>query len=311
MEKVSLLQIHSFCPSDVQFDDALVSSAVVIFEKKSSYSDHAVIFSYGGTLSKPIQSESVPLEQLRETYKWTSLPHVAGNGRRNKHVILGDLFTVKRGLATGNNSFFILPKSKLPEHGIPISCVRPILPSPRYLKQEIIEADKKGWPTIIEPLALIDCSLPEEEIAEKYPKFWDYLQEGKNDKVHLGYLASRRSPWYSQEKRAIAPILCTYMGRSRERPFRFIWNRSNAVATNVYLLLYPKESVARILNARPLLWENIFKALKSIHPEEFFSEGRVYGGGLYKIEPAELMRLSVDELAKILGVHTSEQLVMF
>ena len=33
-ERVCLLQIHRFCPSDVQFDDALVSSAIVIFEKR-------------------------------------------------------------------------------------------------------------------------------------------------------------------------------------------------------------------------------------------------------------------------------------
>src|SRR5438045_3950350 len=32
---VKLLHIHRFCPHDVQFSDALVSSAVVVFEKSS------------------------------------------------------------------------------------------------------------------------------------------------------------------------------------------------------------------------------------------------------------------------------------
>ena len=41
-----------------------------------------------------------------------------------------------------------------------------------------------------------------------------------------------------------APFVCTYMGRNRERPFRFIWNHSTATAANVYLLLYPREAVA-------------------------------------------------------------------
>ena len=290
---------------------ALVSSAVVIYEKKPSKSNHTVTFSFGGTLSEPIRSETLPLEELRETAKWTTLPQVRKNGRRKKRVVLGDLFSIKRGLATGNNSFFILPKSKLSEHGIPPSCVRPILPSPRFLKQEIIEADDKGWPALVEPLALIDCSLTEDKIAKKFPKFWDYLQKGKNNKVHLGYLTTRCLPWYSQEKRGIPPILCTYMGRSRERPFRFIWNKSNAVAANVYLLLYPRESISHILDTHPKLWEPIFKYLQSIHPEEFFSEGRVYGGGLYKMEPSELMRLPADKLANILGVQKIEQLVMF
>ena len=35
-ERVCLLQIHRFCPSDVQFDDALVSSAIVVFEKRQA-----------------------------------------------------------------------------------------------------------------------------------------------------------------------------------------------------------------------------------------------------------------------------------
>ena len=51
IDRVCLLQIHRFCPSDVQFDDALVSSAIVIFEKRKPKEDHAVVFSYGGTLS--------------------------------------------------------------------------------------------------------------------------------------------------------------------------------------------------------------------------------------------------------------------
>ena len=34
LDHVALMQIHRFCPSDVQFEDALVSSAVVVFEKR-------------------------------------------------------------------------------------------------------------------------------------------------------------------------------------------------------------------------------------------------------------------------------------
>ncbi len=307
-ERVCLLQIHRFCPSDVQFDDALVSSAVVVFEKCQAKPGHKAVLSFGGTLTAPAKAEKVTLDQLRATKKWTSLPQQGSTSHTADLVTLGDLFTVKRGLATGNNDFFILAKDRLRELGIPLSCVRPILPSPRYLSQEVIDPDADGWPLLDRQLALIDCSLSEDFISRKWPRFAEYLEDGKRLGVCDGYLASRRNPWYSQEKREPAPFVCTYMGRNLERPFRFIWNRTGATAANVYLLLYPKDFIAHRLRENA---SEVFKALRAIHPKHFLNEGRVYGGGLHKMEPAELMRLPADSLAKILAVKPEKQRSLF
>ncbi|HQU41420.1 MAG TPA: Eco57I restriction-modification methylase domain-containing protein, partial [Pirellulales bacterium] len=205
LEQVSLVQIHRFCPSDVQFDDALVSSAVVAFEKRKPPADHEALFSLGGSLAEPADSQRIGLDDLRVTRKWTSLPRRRSDGVAADTVTLGDFFTVKRGLATGNNDFFILTRSRLNELGIPPECVRPILPSPRFLKQEIIDADAAGWPQVDRQLGIIDCHLDEAEIQKRWPRFADYLQTGKKQSVHETYLTSRRSPWYSQEKREPAP----------------------------------------------------------------------------------------------------------
>ncbi|MFN2493913.1 MAG: SAM-dependent DNA methyltransferase, partial [Pyrinomonadaceae bacterium] len=74
LNKVTLLSIHRFDPSDVQFDDALVSSAVVWFKKSTPHADHSVEFTYGGTLTKPKMSMRVPKRILHETSKWTRFP---------------------------------------------------------------------------------------------------------------------------------------------------------------------------------------------------------------------------------------------
>jgi adenine-specific DNA-methyltransferase len=303
-ERVRLRQIHRFCPADVQFDDALVSSAIVVFEKHKPKPGHTAVFSFGGTLTEPAKSDRIALDELRASKKWTSLPRQGNTRRKNGSLTLGDFFKVQRGLASGNNDFFIVPRGRLRELGIPPDCVRPILPSPRFLKQEVIEADTDGWPIVDRQLALIDCGISEEEIARKWPHFAAYLQAGRKQGIHEGYLASRRCPWYSQEKRNPAPFLCTYMGRSLERPFRFILNRSSATAANVYLLLYPKAHLADELMERA---EEVFEALRAIHAEHFFNEGRVYGGGLHKMEPAELMRLPADGLARMLKVRIERQ----
>ena len=306
---VTLLQIHRFSPSDVQFDDALVSSAVVIFQKRKPLTTEEVTFSFGGTLTSPAKTNCVSLDQLRTTKKWSGLQQPRQNElAATAGVTLGDLFTVKRGLATGNNDFFIVPRAKLSQLRIPLECVRSILPSPRFLKQEVIDADAEGWPLLEQQLALIDCHVSEDDLARRWPRFADYLAEGIKQGIHEGYLASRRTPWYSQEKREPAPFACTYMGRSLSRPFRFIWNRSRATAANVYLLLYPKEFIARNLADKT---REVFEALSAIHPDHFFSEGRVYGGGLYKMEPAELMRLPADKIAEILDVRVDQQTELF
>ena len=91
-----------------------------------------MIFSFGGTLTQPAKTDVVSLDELRATKKWTSLPHRGGGRRKTSSATLGNFFTVKRGLATGNNDFFIVPREKLEELGIPAACVRPMLPSPRF-----------------------------------------------------------------------------------------------------------------------------------------------------------------------------------
>ena len=106
--------------------------------------------------------------------------------------------------------------------------LKPILPGSRHLKGDVIEADADGYPKLERPLVVIDCDLPEDSLRDHYPDFWSYLQEGRRQGIDSGYLASRRSPWYSQERRAPAPFLCTYMGRQGAdgNPFRFFRNHS-------------------------------------------------------------------------------------
>jgi hypothetical protein len=81
------------------------------------------------------------------------------------------------------------------------------------------------------------------------------------------------------------------MGRQdtgKGRPFRFILNHSKATATNVYLMLYPKPALAKVLLDKPELLKDVWQALDRISDEALMGEGRVYGGGLHKLEPREL-----------------------
>jgi hypothetical protein len=134
--------------------------------------------------------------------------------------------------------------------------------------------------------------------------------------VHERYLTSHRTPWYSQEQRAPAAFVCTYMGRTTDKntgkPFRFLWNKSQATAANVYLLLYPKPLLQKRLDRNPGLYAEVYATLSRVTAEMFMDESRVYGGGLYKLEPKELARVSAEPiLSAIDGLTTRRQKKLF
>jgi hypothetical protein len=192
-EHVTLLHIHRYCPSDVQFCDALVTSAIVVFQKSPPPDHHQVRFSFGGLITAPTSSEMVTLTALRQAKKWTGLANGLAPAAEESHT-LGDFFSIKRGLATGANAFFILDRAEAIRNGIPAEYLRPILPSSRHMPNAVIEGEPDGYPRLKKPLAIIDCDLPEEVIQRRHPGLWRYLEQGKAQGIHAGYLASHRTP---------------------------------------------------------------------------------------------------------------------
>lgn len=296
-ERVTLLHLHHFSPTDVQFADALVSSAIVVFRKTPPPQGHRARFSFAGPLDRPKSESPVLLDVLRRSQKWTRFPaHSVASD--NTDPQLGGIFDIKRGIATGSNGFFLLTEQEIEEWQIPRRFVKPILPGPRYLPGDIIEALPNGVPQVSPRLFLLDCREPEQRIETTWPRFAEYLRLGRQQNIHAAYLTSRRSPWYSQEQRPPAPFLCTYMGRSSngKAPVRFLWNRSQATAHNVYLMLYPKGVLQDALKDHPEIEGRVFEALQRITAAQFLSEGRAYGGGLHKVEPKELAQISARPL---------------
>jgi len=290
LDRVTLVHIHRFDPNDVQFADALVSSAVVWFKNEAPPADHEVKFTFGGTLLEPKLLRLVSARALAREPKWTRFP--AAEVRSLESVsTLSDFFRIKRGLATGDNDYFILPEDEIAARGLPKEVFTPILPSPRYLQHDEVKAQKDGSPDIERRLFLLDTKLSEEDIRRRFPSLYAYLEEGKARGLHERYLCKHRSLWYTQEDRPPAPIVCTYLGRGDAKsgkPFRFILNASRATVANVYLALYPTPVLAREVARDPGLLRKVWSALNELSAGALLGEGRVYGGGLHKLEPREL-----------------------
>ena len=303
LNEVTLIQVHRFDPSDIQFEDALVSSAVIWFQNKKPAKDHKVKFTYGNAIDRPAHEKDVSISSLASEKKWTRFPLAKERVRRSVGTV-GDFFDVKRGIATGDNRFFVLTREMIEDRGLPLDQFRPVLPTPRYLDETVINADACGFPDIKNRLFVLDSKIPIEEMGRIYPALHKYIEEGIRQGVSEKYLCAKRKFWYSQENRPPSPFYCTYIGRTGKeggRPFRFILNRSSAIVTNSYLILYPKPLLKKLIEKRPELSGRIFDALSQITGQAMIDEARVYGGGMRKIEPKELLNVEAPELSSLIS----------
>jgi adenine-specific DNA-methyltransferase len=290
--KVQLIRIHKFDDADPQFENALVLPAVLVFRNRLPIPDQTVILSSGGTLGKPATTDHISVEALSREEKWF-IPRHTVSARPSSGIRIGDIFAVRRGIATGANDFFVMKREIAAALGIPQAALRPVLPKARTLVTDIVEREEDGYPQVSPQLCLLDYDRSEEEIRTRHPRLWEYLMSAADLGILERNLVRNRHPWYKQEQRAPPPFLCTYMGRRRADapPVRFIWNKSDAVATNTYLMLYPRASLAALLKEQPGVAAEIFALLQKTAQETMSESWRVHAGGLHKIEPGELLEV--------------------
>lgn len=310
--KVTLLSIHQFNPDDVQFDDALVSSCIVTYRKTRPSDPSLCEVSYGGDYLNRQEQRTVPIAELRRLNKWT-ISRFGDSGPSSDTPRLKDLFSVRRGIATGANDFFIIDNETASRYEIPRAFLKPVLPSPRYVRGPLIRATMDGLPDVPGFRYLLDCPLPPDEVRRRYPGLWRYLEEGVARGIPEGYLCAQKDVWYYQERREPAPFLASYMGRangSRKCPIRFFVNFSDAIVTNVFLNLYPTSGLTTCLDGDHDRMIELGEALNNIPAECILRAGRAYGGGLHKIEPKELLEVPLVSAPDWLSGALDRQLVL-
>lgn len=295
LNRVDLERIHFFEHSDVQFLDALVSSCVIVFRNDKPTTNKKIEITVGD-FKEPTLRYKLARQKLDPEQKWSKhlLTKVETKPVSEEGAKLGDLFTVKRGIATGDNSYFILDKEKALQLEIPRKYLQNILPPSRYLKGDVVNPDEDGFLDVEKKLVVLNIDLSIDVIKREYPILYMYLQEGIAKGVNKGYLASKRSPWYSQEKRTSPKYFVRYMSRERKEQtdnhMIFIKNNSDAIAANSYLMLYKKPiDMFSSYQDDKKVWKLLSLGLN----RSLYRFGRTYGGGLVKFEPSELKELPI------------------
>ncbi len=293
-DKVELLRIHKFEAEDVRFSDALVSSCVVIFQKGRPGQSHPIEFTSGADIENPRNVNIVYSSELQAKEKWTKLFNKPGIIATKGNHTIGDFFTVKRGLVTGDNNFFIIDTRAAEANHIPKEMLCPIVPSPRHLPSGTQEIGLKTG------LSLFHCGMSRDELRDKFPPVLKYIEKGEAEGRQAGYICSRRSPWYFCPSQSAGPIILPYMAREGSKAFRFILNEHRLMTANTYLHLHPRPEYADILRDANNL-RAIWLSLSRIPQRRLMECGRVYGGGLHKMEPSELMSVPADEVEEAIN----------
>lgn len=225
--------------------------------------------------------QDVSADGLLAAPKWEALLRGAGPEMPDGYVPLGDLATTRRGIATGANAFFHISLAAAREAGIRdehlIPCAgKAAARGLSFGPEDLARLDAEGKPTRL--VSLSGALTPEEEA---------WVRSGEEAGISERYVCRTRRPWYAQERPRIAPIWAAVFGRER---MRFMRNRAGAANLTTFHGIYPHRTDAAFLDA-------LTDALNSDEVQGLMrAHMRVYGGGLGKIEPRDLIRIPIPEI---------------
>lgn len=224
-------------------------------------------------------------DDLDPSNKWDPLFELTRPRASKRLVPLRQLAATKRGIATGANSYFTLSAEEVGKAGLSEREVKPCITKassashPDFTEGDLAEMRQRG-----KKIFLIDFKQPLSVAARRY------VQRGEEQGLHRRYLTAVRSPWYAGEQREPAPILVTVFGRGS---FRFVYNRARTANLTAYHCIYPRALDETVIKA-------LMAYLSSVTCAQLLDqEKRVYGDGLIKLEPRDLLNLPVLDVARM------------
>lgn len=189
------------------------------------------------------------------------------------HKSLSNFANIKRGLTTGYNSFFI---NKLFADKFSIENIKKILCSPK---------DIKGYTTNYSNVSEIffikknikELNINEKIYIEKYKK--EILQNGAPKTIYNNIIKGKE--WYKLKEISSKGIIFSYIIRNN---VKFIWNESSDIVVRDNFYVINSNFDEKLLF---VLLNNIYTFYRL---EEL---GKLYGGGLLKLQKYDLDNLKI------------------
>ena len=276
---------------ELAFDGVLTTSAITIATKRERATrrlrmteaqlNGSIVRGRQVQLKADEASADAPWTALLPSRAERILPLVAGRSAK-----LSDYARVRRGIATGDNSFFCLSQEQVDQWGIEPRFLVPAVAGSKDLPENGSVLTREFWrarKASGAPSWLLWCHEPKSALMET--AVLRYIEHGEALGLPERFNCKARKPWYGVERVPPADFFVTYMSRQRAR---FVRNGLGARCLTSLLNVWSNDGIEPD-QLRPMLEDEANAQLL----REF---GRTYGGGLGKIEPGDLLRLPVKPL---------------
>ncbi len=278
------LAVHLVAPETTVFGDAMTTAAITCFEVGAE-PDHVsmrVLHGLPGATELSGPAHRVPRTVLTSETRWSALCHAKPRTRRTSSRRLGDLVRVSRGVATGCNAFFVMSP-----HEARLRELEPWTTPALTRAREVLGA--AGVVRADASKSVLLNADPDTDLRSSVSgALRRYIEEGEAAGVCAAYLCQHRKPWWRLDAKA-APMVATYMAR---RPPAFALNPDAMPSVNVVHGLFPKIPMAAEEMHALVAYLNAFAS-------DVAGAGRVYHGGLRKLEPREMEAVPVPDLSDL------------
>lgn len=291
------------------FENATTTSSILLFAKDQnneelefinikSLEELNLIKNY--ILSYPSMVERkkvIKIKELDETQKWRIYYQELNRNKYKYLVPFSQYAKITRGIATGNNNYFMFSESKRIKYEIDIKFLLPCLAKASYVNQHFFTNNM--FETLKEtdnPIYLLNAT----DLSDKNLR--KYIEIGEKQGIHKYYLTSHKSPWYLLDKRPPAPILVKVFNRTG---LKFIRNEANVYNLTAFHCVYLKPN---FISKIDLLMAYL---ITDVAQEIFEDNKREYGKGLKKFEPNDLNNAFVVDLEKITSYYEQKILTLF
>lgn len=285
------------------FDEVITTACILFLERTQQSSPPVVVkvqsmeelFTIAGQFkredgsSQPTNGNGHAVRSPGE--KWFIPVHLKQAVMNEKMVPLSTFGKVMRGIATGDNGYFMINEAQREQAELDEECVLPCLAKSSYATTlEFSQDHFSRLRASQRPVWLVDLNG-----RDHLPAVQNYIDYGLARGTDQRFLTSKHSPWYALEQRPSAPLLVTTFSRGRPRWVRNLAGVRNLTAFHGF---YPHTGVDLDLLCAYLV--------TPLAQEMLSHQRREYGNGLHKFEPNDLNQALVMDVRRIGKAEKSE-----